>query len=577
MTRVARVVRITALAGLVGLLLASSAPGGIIRPDDSTYSMSIIKLVLLVALAVASLYSTNWIAGDLNRIIIEPFWWTLSVTGALLGMALSVILIPWFPAGYSVAIVVMGVTVGVYSWQRNRLVPPRMRVFTRAHLVRIRARLAGRRLEEPGAGPVIPVHPITFLGGDDLPIRPTGQSEEDMLRAKLTREMFQNAIGRRATELGLTSRPGAGGQLRLRIDGLVIDGGGMASEESEAAFAEIKRMAGLEVAEARKPQAGRFRAVMAGRTFEIRVRTSGNVRGEQMHIHLIDMVESEWRLADIGMSEKQVADVNVALDAEAGLVILSAPKHSGLTTVLHAMLRHFDRYMKTVVSLEPEVNIEVSNVQHIEMLAQASEEGEAAGQLESVLRGDPHVVAIDSLADEAVAKVVLEAAREHLMIVAVQALDVGQALSQFIGMVHDRKAVARVARLVVNLRLARKICEQCREPYRPRPEFLRKANLTKQSVDLLYRVPAQREERRGKVVVCPGCRNEGFVGRVGFFEVMPVDADARELLASGSSMSELRVHARKSGRWSLQEAGLQRVIEGVTSVDEVLRVMQKSG
>ncbi|MDK1031707.1 MAG: hypothetical protein QGD94_06855, partial [Planctomycetia bacterium] len=239
--------------------------------------------------------------------------------------------------------------------------------------------------------------------------------------------------------------------------------------------------------------------------------------------------------------------------------------------------RHYDRYVKTVVSLEPEVNIEVSNVQDIEMPAQSSEGGEAAEQLALVLRGDPHVVAIDSLANEAVAKVVLDAAREHLMIVGLQALDVGQALSQFIGMVQDRKAVARVVRLVVNLRLARKICEQCREPYRPRPEFLRKANLTKQSVDLLYRVPAQREERRGKVVVCPGCRNEGFVGRVGFFEVMPVDVDARELLASGSSMSELRVHARKSGRWSLQEAGLQRVIEGVTSVDEVLRVMQKSG
>jgi type II secretory ATPase GspE/PulE/Tfp pilus assembly ATPase PilB-like protein len=182
---------------------------------------------------------------------------------------------------------------------------------------------------------------------------------------------------------------------------------------------------------------------------------------------------------------------------------------------------------------------------------------------------------IDDLTDDATARRVIEAAREHLIIVGVQALDVGRAVSRFIGMVQDRKGVSEVLRLVTSQRLARMLCRQCKEAYRPRPEFLRKANLTKQNVDVLYRVPLEREEKRGKVVVCPGCENAGFIDRTGFFEVMPIDAEAREMIAEGKTMADVRLHARKRGSRSLQEAGLRRVIEGLTSVDEVLRVIQK--
>ena len=126
-----------------------------------------------------------------------------------------------------------------------------------------------------------------------------------------------------------------------------------------------------------------------------------------------------------------------------------------------------------------------------------------------------------------------------------------------------------------NQRLMRTLCPACREAYRPNPEFLRKANLGSANVDLLYREPKTRPaNKKGEQMVCPICRNEGYVDRAAVYEVMVLDDQARELLRSGRSITEVRTQLRKSGQEFLQEEGLRKVVAGVTSVSELLRVLK---
>ena len=127
----------------------------------------------------------------------------------------------------------------------------------------------------------------------------------------------------------------------------------------------------------------------------------------------------------------------------------------------------------------------------------------------------------------------------------------------------------------MNQRLVRLLCPDCKEGYRPNPDFLRKANLGSRRVDLLYRPPARIEGKDGKAAVCPKCGGDHYVGRTGLFEVMPLDAEAREMIGQGTALSDLVTHLRKLGMRNLQEEGLAMVIDGRTSIEEVLRAIKR--
>jgi len=243
-----------------------------------------------------------------------------------------------------------------------------------------------------------------------------------------------------------------------------------------------------------------------------------------------------------------------------------------VTTTLHACLRHVDRYINDVIAFEPKVDLTVENVEHI---ALDQEDGPVAvSEVRSRLRHEPDVVGFDSLYDVDVARVLAEAAGERTLILTIRAGDTSQALSRLAALLGDASRLATALQVVLNQRLVRLLCSECKEAYRPNPEFLRKANLTAQAVGMLYRPPARpKVDEEGKVIVCPKCRNQRYVGRTGLFELMPIDQQARDMIARGA-LADLRTYCRKRGMRNLQEEGLRLVTEGRTSVEEVLRAIK---
>jgi type II secretory ATPase GspE/PulE/Tfp pilus assembly ATPase PilB-like protein len=457
---------------------------------------------------------------------------------------------------------------------RNNLVIANLRVLTEAHLARLRARLTGKPMESEERRPVVGTgRDIIFMGTDDLPIRLDAANEAQRQGVREVERIFFDAIVRHATVVGVLVRGGKA-QVRLRVADKVISGGDPEGPVAEQIPAALKRLAGLSPEETRKPQESRLRAVVGGQTFELRVKTQGSVHGEQIAVRVIDLASSRMSLPDLGLSDEQVQTLSEALAKRPGIVLLSAPKNSGLTTTLHACLRHFDRYINTVVAFEPHVDLEVENIQHLTL---NQEDGAAAAEaVRNPLRLAPDVVAVDSLSSPEVAAVLAEASREHTVLVCLRASDAGQALARLLALFPSPDPLATGLGLVLNQRLVRSLCPECKEAYRPNPEFLRKANLASQRVDTLYRPPKTIAMEKGRPIICPRCNNVRYIGRIGLFELMAIDDEARGMIGRRANVSDIRAHARKHGMRNLQEEGLRLVIAGRTSIEEVLRAVKQT-
>ena len=551
-------------------------PVGIDPPsmaEPSIRAIGIPQIILLAAFAAVIFYILNWVFLDVRLVgTNRSFWSAVVLAGGLAGLAAAV-LTPLFYIGLPLGAIVFGGAAVVYAMHRNGLVTANLTVLSAAHARRILARLKGQRPTDE-VGPVTGAgRDIIFMGLDDLPIRPEARTQIEGQASQEVERVLHEAIARRASLLGLVMR-GPKAQVRLAIDGEVTDGGEIEPPVSGHVMAAMKRLAGLNVEEARKPQEGRLRAVVGGLTFELRVKASGSVRGEQVAVRVLDLATGQRRLEDLGLAAAQVEALARALKQQPGLVVVSGPKDSGLTTTLHTCLRSLDRYMYNCVIFEPHVDLEVENVQH---LALNQEDGAAAArEVQRVVRMQPDVVACDSLSAPEAARALLETVGEHRALAGLRAADAGQALARLLELAGSPEPVAKALHLVANQRLVRLLCPDCKESYRPNPDFLRKANLASRKVDLLFRAPVRIEVHKGKPVICPRCRNLRYAGRTGLFELMPIDQEARDLIARGAGVADVRAAARKRGMTNLQEEGLRLVIDGATSIEEVLRVIKQA-
>jgi len=543
------------------------------KPESPTLlALSIVKFILLAVFVAVVFYVDNWALLDMRFVNTSPIvWGGVVVLGTLVGTAAAV-LVPFFWVGLPLGIILHGGAAMIYANHRNSLVTPPLRVLTAAHLERIKRRLSGRRPVESAVGVYAGTgRDIIFMGLDDIPIRPAADSQVARQANSEVERVLYDAITRRASMVGFVARSQKG-EVRFRIDGEMLAGGDLDRPVADHFPAAIKRLAGLDPAETRKPQEGRCRAVVASQTFDLRVKTAGTVKGEQVAIRVIDLLASQRRLDDLGMSVDQVTALKEALPQRPGLVLVSSPKDSGLTTTLHACLRHFDRYINNVILFEAHPEVEIENVQHV---ALNQEDGPVAtAEVRSRLRMEPDVVGIDSLYLPEVAQILAEAANEHTVVIGLRAADSAQAITRAGALFGSRVPLSGRLQLVLNQRLVRLLCPECREAYRPNPEFIRKANLGSQRVDVLHRAPTRAVIRDGKEVVCPRCHNDRYIGRTGIFELMPIDDEARGLIERGA-LTDLRTFARKMGMRNLQEEGLQLVIEGRTSIEEVLRALKQ--
>jgi len=329
----------------------------------------------------------------------------------------------------------------------------------------------------------------------------------------------------------------------------------------------FKVLGALDISEKRKPQDGSFGAKTEGREVDFRLATSGSKAGEKLVMRILDNAATVGRLEEVGMRPKMVQQIREIVQQPHGMFLCCGPTGSGKSTTLYACLREIDRFQRNVITVEDPVEYHIDNVTQMEINTKAGQS--FASALRSILRQDPDVIMVGEIRDQETAQIACQAATTgHMVFSTVHANHAVMTIFRLLDLGVEPFMISTALSAVLSQRLVRILCETCKEPYKPKAEFLKKANLPPDKVDVFYRPPKDPEE------VCPTCGGTGYMGRTGIFELLVLTDAMRELIRENPSEKAIKDEARKNGMIYLTEDGLRQVIQGRTSIDELMRVVK---
>jgi type II secretory ATPase GspE/PulE/Tfp pilus assembly ATPase PilB-like protein len=539
---------------------------------------SLPKLGLTAAAYFAWVSTCSWVNEDADDVGLNAGLWNLALLGGgLLGLLL-LWLLPAFLLGFLLFLLCHGGAVVGYLYVRDQQVSPSKRLLTEAALKERLGRLFGVKVkrrkadaEEPGE-----TAPIRFIGRSfdqqtEDPARVARAAASKGYRAAL--QMVQEAIQRRATDIHLEPTRDEMA-VRFRIDGILHAVDPFSRAMGDAVVNIFKVLCNMDITEKRKPQDGSFSAEVDGGTVDFRVATAGSVIGEKMVMRVLDRSQQLGDLAGLGMRDKMREQLHGLVTQPHGLFVVCGPTGSGKSTSLYACLNELDRYQQNIITVENPVEYQLQNVTQIEVNPRAGKT--FASELRSILRQDPDVIMIGEVRDKETAEIACQAAQTgHMVFTTLHANDAVTAVGRLIDLGVQPFMIAGALTAVLGQRLVRLLCPECKVKYKPNPELLRKLNLPAERIKHFCRPPEPDElehGRDGEPVKCPHCGGTGYRGRTGIFELLVVSDAMRELMRASPNMNALKQEAVKVGLRPLQEDGMRQVIEGRTSVQELLRV-----
>ncbi|HEY7425702.1 MAG TPA: GspE/PulE family protein [Gemmataceae bacterium] len=593
-------IRLLSSLGVLGVLAVNPVfAAESVFPRGPGFYFHPVKLLLLLAVYFAWLRTCWWVYSDCQGLKLPGELWNPLVLGCGLAGLLFVWLLPWFWVGLVVLIVLFLAPTLSYVSVRNDKVAPEQRVLTPRHLRALLRRWLRLDLAEPEA------QPERFI-----PVRFIGKSEKEEDGRRLTRvqesrgykaalEMIGEAIRKRATDVHL--EPTKEEMIvRFRIDGILEAATPFARATGEAAINIFKVLADLDITEKRKPQDGSFSAEVQGglglsppvksegeeggaeksgekpaavpqkRQVDFRVATAGSVVGEKLVMRILDPSRQVASLSRIGMREPMRKQVRALVTRPHGLFIVCGPTGAGKSTTLYACLSEIDRYQKNVITIENPVEYHIDNVTQIEVNPKAGKT--FASELRSILRQDPDVIYIGEIRDQETAEIACQASQTgHMVFTTMHANDTVTALARLIDLGVQPFMVANAVSAVLGQRLVRVLCPRCKQRYKPNADMLRKANLPADKIKFFCR-PPERKDGDEDDSICEFCLGTGYHGRIGVFELLEMNDTIRELIKENPNFNAIKQEAVKNGLKYLQEDGLRQVIDGRTSIQELLRV-----
>lgn len=556
-----------------GLLLAQSAS----VPRGPGMYLNLFKFVPVVVIYLLWVWTTDWVDSDTKALDNVRFemWNSVVFFSGVLGFAL-LWLIPIYFLGIVLLVLAYFGPLFTYVYTRNQTVPDEQMVLTPYHFGELANGLMNKlgmkgmfNRGDDGMGSSGP--PIVFVGKG---MGVAGKQEDPSRVAKAeesvqyvaAKELVFDAILRRATDIHLEPSPEQL-SVRYRIDGILHAAEPFDRPTGDAVINIFKILSAMDISERRKPQDGSFGAKLEGREIDFRVATSGSKSGEKMVMRILDNASSVGKLDEVGLRPKMVQQVRDLATQPHGMFLCCGPTGSGKSTTLYSCLREIDRFQKNIITVEDPIEYHIDNITQMEINTKSGQT--FAGSLRSILRQDPDVIMIGEVRDQETATIACQAATTgHLVFSTVHSNDSVTALFRLLDLGVEPFMMASALSAVLAQRLVRMLCETCKEPYKPKPEFLEKANLPADKVDVFYRPPENPEE------VCPACGGTGYIGRTGIFELLVITDAMRDMIRENPSLNAIKAEARKNGMIYLQEDGLRQVIQGKTSIKELLRVVK---
>ncbi|MCS6776311.1 MAG: ATPase, T2SS/T4P/T4SS family, partial [Chthonomonadaceae bacterium] len=353
---------------------------------------------------------------------------------------------------------------------------------------------------------------------------------------------------------------------RYRIDGVLHEVNAPPKRFHAAVVSRIKILADLNIAERRLPQDGRMRIRSAGRQIDLRVATVPTLYGEGVVMRILDKQTAMLGLTELGMSRDVFTKYRRLIQEPHGIILVTGPTGSGKTTTLYASLNEIYSVEKKIITVEDPVEYQLHGVNQIQVHPQIGLT--FASGLRSIVRQDPDIIMVGEIRDHETVEIAIHAALTgHLVFSTLHTNDAAGAVSRLLDMGAEPYLVASSLIGVVAQRLVRINCPRCRQPYDEKPEALREIGIDPETV---RRTPLMRG------VGCAECRGVGFKGRGGIYEFLQIDENIRRMVVDRVPASHIKQYAQKhQGMVTMLQDGRDKVLQGETTIQEVLRVCQR--
>jgi len=418
------------------------------------------------------------------------------------------------------------------------------------------------RLYEPEKSAGATAHSIDLDGDEDL------LEDVDRLRdlasegpvIRLVNSLITRAIESRASDIHIEPAQNRLA-IRYRIDGVLTETASPPLRLRSAIISRIKIMARLNIAERRLPQDGRIRMTVQGRDFDLRVSSIPTLHGEGVVMRILDRSSLVYDLTALGFSEDTLAPFLEVLEHPQGILLVTGPTGSGKTTTLYTCLLRLNSREKKLFTVEDPIEYQLDGVSQIQVKPQIGLT--FAHVLRAILRQDPDIVMVGEMRDLETAEIAIQAALTgHLVLSTLHTNSAAGTVTRLLDMGVEDYLVTSTVTGVLAQRLVRKLCEDCRESYRPLPELAAHLRIPANGAEpMLYRA-------RG----CDRCAGIGYRGRIAVLELLVLTDAIRQLILRRATMQEIHRAASAEGMRSMYEDGIQKALLGLTSIEEVLRV-----
>lgn len=361
--------------------------------------------------------------------------------------------------------------------------------------------------------------------------------------------------------------------VRYRIDGILHDVIKYPRDLNDRIITRIKVLSKLRTDEHMSPQDGKMRFEIENNYIDLRVSIIPIVEGEKSVLRLLSAHDKNITLTDLGMNDKDLAKVSQAYNRSFGMILSTGPTGSGKSTSIYAILKNLNTREKNITTIEDPVEYRIHGVNQIQV-NQKSNLTFASG-LRSILRQDPNIVFVGEIRDSETAGIAVNAALTgHLVVSTLHTNDSATALPRLMDMRIEPFLVASTVNIIIAQRLVRKICSMCKTTLETTHEELEK-NIPSDLVNKLFGTKSKLTIYKG--TGCPICHSTGYIGRIGIFEVLEVTKSIRSLILKKVDSDLITEQAKKDGMNSMLEDGIEKVIQGITTIEEVLRVTKIEG
>jgi type IV pilus assembly protein PilB len=409
---------------------------------------------------------------------------------------------------------------------------------------------------------------IKDMAEDDVQVVKETESEDVSDLAKMGAESpiirFVNYLISDATKQGASDihiEPKEKGlKVRYRIDGVMFEQMNPPHTMHAAIISRLKIMANLDIAERRLPQDGRIRAMVHGRKVDLRMSTLPTASGEKCVLRILDNRSINVNLEDLGFGENELTIWRNQIEQPHGILLVTGPTGSGKTTTLYASLRQMDGNKLNISTVEDPIEYHLAQANQVQVHDKIGMSFSAA--LRALLRQDPDVVMLGEIRDPETARTAVQASLTgHLVLSTLHTNDAPASITRLINIGVEPYLISAAVNAILAQRLVRKVCQYCKEEYTPSDEMREFLTLQGFGAEKIV---------RGKG--CDRCRKTGYSGRLGIYELLVMDDSLRDLVTANPDVTHLRKLCRERGLVTLRADGFNKVMKGLTTVDEILRV-----